>query len=139
MFIYKTLSRVELSDVLRHRIRRLDTLYLLSIEDTVAVSQPRLRSLFVMTCPVTVSAGNIRYRVRIRHIFNNNKLISLAHYIQQTIHYGMRYSIDLPVGVLKSVADSYSFVSGPGWTRWSRGNRISVQCQVRLVSIRPYR
>ena len=31
----------------------------------------------------------------------------------------MRYSIDLPVGVLKSVADSDSFVSG--WTRWSRG------------------
>ena len=38
--------------------------------------------------------------------FNNNKLISLAHYIQQTIHYGMMYSIDLPVGVSKSVADT---------------------------------
>ena len=35
----------------------------------------------------------------------------------------MKYSIDLPFRVLKSVDDS--FVSG--WTRWSRRNRISVQ------------
>ena len=57
------------------------------------------------------------------YFFNNNKLISLAHYIQQTIHYGMMYSIDLPVGVSKSVADSV--VSG--WTHGLEAGQESHQ------------